>query len=177
MPVNLSVTVKGFDAAILRIKAVDRVVHRSGKDVSIAALNAMGKIFEDNFKTEGGGVGGWRDLEDSTIANRVALGFPGSHPILIRYGDLRQWTATALSDADGSGTFGAVDAQGKDINITIKAGNSGTTVTASGVKSLNQNPTKYAAARPYWFTTTVVQQAARKAAVRALAANIRKMRG
>jgi len=178
MPIRLTVTVKGFDAAVLRILAVDKVVRNSGKDMSIAALNAMGKVFESNFQSEGSMVGGWEQLADRTVENRMLLGFPGEHPILYRYGDLREWTATGLRRATGSGTFGATDAQGKSIEVSIKAGKNGAIVTASGVKSINQNETaRGAPARPYWFTTSVVQDAARKGAVKALAANIRKMRG
>jgi len=176
MPIRLTVSVTGFDLALARIKAVDKVVHNSGKDVSLAALNAMGKIFQRNFSSEGGEVGGWAELADSTVRERTSQGFSGTNPILIRYGDLREWTATNLRTVSGSGTFGATDAGGKSIQVSVKSGNSGTIVTASGVKSLNQNPTKYAPARPYWFTTTAVQQAARTAAVKALAANIKKMR-
>jgi len=45
---------------------------------------------ERNFMTEGGLVGGWAPLSESTIKQRERLGFGGAHPILQRTGALRR---------------------------------------------------------------------------------------
>jgi len=45
---------------------------------------------ERNFVTEGGLVGGWVPLSESTIRARIREGFGGAHPILQRTGALRK---------------------------------------------------------------------------------------
>jgi phage gpG-like protein len=45
---------------------------------------------ERNFTTEGGLVGGWTPLAESTIRDRIRQGYGGAHPILQRTGALRK---------------------------------------------------------------------------------------
>ena len=45
---------------------------------------------ERNFETEGGLVGGWKPLTESTIKDRIRQGYGGAHPILQRTGSLRR---------------------------------------------------------------------------------------
>jgi hypothetical protein len=177
MPIDLEVTVSGFNEALAHIQKVKDYVDSSPKEVGIAGLNAAGSIFEQNFDAEGVGfgVGGWASLADSTVAKREALGFGGEHPILIRYGDLREITATTLRVAGGSGTFSMTDNGGAQIGVEITAGDFGATARAFGEKSLNQNPTQTAPARPYWFTSATVTRAVRKRAVDTLAAGIQRL--
>ncbi len=176
MPIRLEVSVVGFGEALAHIKKVQEYVDQSPEEVGMAGVNAAGTIFEKNFDLEGkGGAGGWVDLADSTVAERVRKGFPGEHPILIRYGDLRAITGTSLRVAGGSGIFGMTDADGKSIRVDINAGSHGAIVTASGEKSLNQNPTQYAPARPYWFVNSAVLGAVRKRAVETLAYGIQRL--
>jgi len=176
VPLKIVVTVKGLSEAYKYVGAVKRAVKDSGKDISIAALNSMGEVFEKNFISEGMLAGGWPQLAESTVEDRRSQGFGGEHPILIRYGDLRDWTATALRTASGSGTFGATDAGGKSIRVSINANRRGAIVIASGEKAQNQNAAGNRPARPYWFTTPVVQKAARDAAIETLDTTIKRAR-
>lgn len=45
---------------------------------------------ERNFVSEGGLVGGWAPLAESTVKGRLRAGFGGEHPILQRTGALRR---------------------------------------------------------------------------------------
>jgi hypothetical protein len=178
MPYSITVSFTGLAAAVGHLtKVTDYLDSKAVTDISLAAVNAAGTIFEQNFDAEGKGfgLGGWDDLADSTVRERESKGFGGAHPILIRYGDLRMFTATALRVAGGSGIFGTTDADGKTINVSLNVGQRGAIVIASGEKALNQNPTKYAPARPYWFTTKTVMYAVRRRAVDVLATNIERL--
>lgn len=176
--IRLETTFTGWKMAIEHVEKVVKYVEGPGKkDVTIAAFNAAGSIFEKNFDSEGVGfgVGGWADLADSTVKKREALGFSGSHPILVRYNDLRTITATSLRIAGGSGTFSATDPQGRRIEVSLNISEGNSWAVASGEKALNQNQTKYAPARPFWFTTKTVQFAVRRRAVETLADKIEKL--
>lgn len=178
MPFRITVTTQGFKQAYAHLdKVIDYVKQDSPKDITVAAFNAAGTIFEQNFDAEGRGfgLGGWDDLADSTVAERERKGFGGEHPILVRYGDLRVITATSLRTAGGSGTFSSTDSDGKTIRVELNIGNDGGYAQASGMKAWNQVPHGTAPARPFWFTTTTVKRAIRKRAVATLADNIERL--
>lgn len=46
--------------------------------------------FARNFAREGSDAGAWAPLAPFTVAQRLALGFPGPHPILVRTGRYRR---------------------------------------------------------------------------------------
>lgn len=51
--------------------------------------DALRRAFAENFSSEGHGE--WAPLsEATTVPERIALGYPGRHPILVREGDLRE---------------------------------------------------------------------------------------
>lgn len=51
--------------------------------------DALRRAFAENFSSEG--HGSWAQLsEATTVPERIALGYPGRHPILVREGDLRE---------------------------------------------------------------------------------------
>lgn len=171
-------TMTGMKQAIAHIdKVLDYVKNDAPKDLATAGFNAAGTIFEQNFDAEGRGfgLGGWDDLAESTVRDREAKGFGGEHPILIRYGDLRLITATALRTAGGSGTFSATDPDGRTIRVDLNIGANGGYAQATGMKAWNQVETSRAPARPFWFTTKTVQNAVRKRAVATLADNIERL--
>lgn len=74
---------------------------------------AVRRGFADNFEgEEAGDLGHWDALAERTIQERIALGFPGEHPILVRTGDYaRSWTDAGnpdhIEDLDSDG-FGFV---------------------------------------------------------------------
>lgn len=158
-------------------KAMDRAIAitEDTGPLAFAALNAAGGLFEANFMTEGGSVGGWADLADRTVQDRESKGFGGAHPILVRYGDLRQVTATSLKAVQHSGTVTRADADGKTIGVTIKERRGVLNVSAFGDKAVNQEPGDNRPARPYWWVDSHVQKAARKAVVERLADELGKL--
>jgi len=172
---TISVSVKGMPQALDHIRRVRKAIEDSKDDLAFAALNRAAELFEQNFMSEGGAVGGWADLADSTVREREALGFGGEHPILVRYGDLRNITTTSLKAAGRSGTFSATDNGGKTITVTLKANRGVLNVSALGEKAINQEAGDDRPARPYWFVDGNVQQAAREGVVRKLAADIGRL--
>jgi hypothetical protein len=166
MPYQITAFFRGMPKAIGELKNIDRYVkNEAGKVVTTAAFNAAGKVFEENFNSEGRlSPNGWPELEDYTKYERERLGFPAAHPILFRYGDLRLITATSLRIAGGSGTFSATDPNGGAISVSLNIGKNGGYAQATGNKAWNQIETDKAFARPFWFTTRTVTRAMRRQA-------------
>jgi len=165
----------GLAEAMRAVDNINKFVEsdKGRETIAVAGLRGAAVLFDRNFATEGGEVGGWADLADRTVAEREQLGFGGEHPILVRYGDLRQLTATSLMAASGAGTFSKTDAQGKSINVSLVTRGGAVNVVASGEKSINQVPTRTGnPARPYWFVNSAVKDAIRKMAVKELADQI-----
>lgn len=177
MPVQITASMPNIGQAISHLKKVLDYVESSGKDIALAGFNAAGTIFEKNFDAEGKGygVGGWAPLKDRTVVERLSKGFGGDGPILMRYGDLRVISATALRVAGGSGTFSATDPDGKTIRLTLNVGRNGGHAIIEGDKAWNQVETRTSEARPFWFTTTTVLRAVKKQAVQTLAYNIGRL--
>ncbi len=49
--------------------------------------DAIHLAFAENFDREGSGSGLWAALAERTVLERLELGYPGDHPILIRSGE------------------------------------------------------------------------------------------
>lgn len=165
MPYQITMTATGFPQAYAKIMGIQDALKNKTDEVAFAATRGAASVWDDNFRSEGGSVGGWADLAERTILERIGKGFGGEHPILIRYGDLQQVTTTSLMAVRGSATFSRTDGDGKRATVQVTSRGGTVNVMADGEKALNQNPTKYAPARPYWFVNSQVQQAARDAAV------------
>lgn len=60
-------------------------------EVSAGLGEAVRQGFAENFAGERSGTGrAWNPLAPSTVRERVRLGFPGEHPILVRTGQYRE---------------------------------------------------------------------------------------
>ena len=164
MPYNrISAWMRGIPAVKAQLRTIDRYVKREGRDEMVrGGYNAAGVMFEKNFASEGKLVGGWAQLRERTQREREALGFDAQHPILYRYGDLKYVTATSLTNATGSATFTATDAQGKSISVSLNISRGSGEARADGIKSINQGT------RQYWFTTGPVNRAVRAEAAEVL---------
>jgi hypothetical protein len=165
---QVRMTVSGLPQALKAIATIEDSVGNKKDDYSYAALRGAATVFDKNFATEGGEVGGWADLAEQTVRERERKGFGGAHPILIRYGHLREVTATSLMDADGSRTFTKMDNDGNSINVSLKSRNGVLNVSAGGEKAVNQFAGDNRPARPYWFVNGHVQAEARKHVVEQL---------
>ena len=60
------------------------------KEPLTQAAKLIRQDVETNFTTEGGLVGGWAPLTESTVKGRMRAGYGGAHPILQRTGALRR---------------------------------------------------------------------------------------
>lgn len=171
---QIRMQVRGLEAARRLVKQATDIATDNGP-LSFAALNGAAELFEKNFDTEGGSVGGWADLADRTIAERESKGFGGAHPILVRYGDLREVTATSLRALQHSGTVQRADSDGKTIGVTVTGKRGVLNVTAFGDKAVNQEPGDDRPARPYWWVDSHVENAARKAVVEHIEKKLRRL--
>lgn len=69
------------------------MTHQKVSDFKKPLFKASQLILKDverNFETEGGLVGGWSPLAESTVKGRLRQGYGGSHPILQRTGALKK---------------------------------------------------------------------------------------
>lgn len=174
---RIDMTVKGLAEAIKMIDKVEEMVREKTDEFALAGLHGAANIFDKNFASEGAISGGWKALADSTVRERENLGVGGSSPILIRYEDLRDYTATMLQSVGASTTFAATDPQGGSIRVQVSTERGSVNVTASGTKALHQTGTSdgHVPARPYWFVNQPVLRSAKKSAVEELAKQIRKL--
>jgi hypothetical protein len=165
--------VTGLAEALRQIEQIkDYVKSDDGRsEMAVAGLRGAASVFDRNFRSEGGLIGGWASLSEETIRERVRLGFPEG-PILVRHGDLRQLTTTSLMSVNGSGTFSKTDSQGKTITVTLVAKQGSAIVTAGGEKAYNQVRTGRVPARPYWFVNSDVMTALRASSIEQLASVI-----
>ena len=176
MPYAIKWQVTGLAQAMRQVEDIKHYVESEDgrSEVAVAGLRGAASLFDTNFRSEGGLVGGWADLSDKTIEERIRLGF-GAGPILFRHGDLREMTATSLMTADGSGTFTKTDGQGKTITVTLVAKRGSAIVTAGGEKAYNQVRTTTAPARPYWFVNSGVMSALKASSVEQLTEAIKRI--
>lgn len=171
---QITIKVTGLPQARMMVRRVVDLANDRDK-ASFKALNSVAGVFDRNFASEGGDVGGWADLAERTVAEREAKGFGGEHPILIRYGDLRNMTATALMGARRSGTFAASDADGKTINVLVEVNDGRMNVVATGEKAANQVPGAGRPARPFWYVNRNVENSARDGVIDYLTGELRRL--
>lgn len=164
MPIRVTVTTDGWEKAKTIMRRVDRMVKRDTDKYAMAGLRGAAVVFAQNFKTEGGQVGGWENLKASTRREREEMGLDGAHPILVRYDDLRIYTTTQLQGVRGAATFSKTDYEGGSITVDVAPKRGAVIVTASGSKAVHQVGRPNMAARPYWFVNSRVERAAAKEA-------------
>lgn len=64
-------------------------IERPGRGEVAKIAGAIRQGFADNFTSESSGQGPWAALAPATVAERIAQGYGGDHPILRRTGSLR----------------------------------------------------------------------------------------
>jgi len=176
MAIRIEVSMPGITQAYEHLKKIGEYIEEdAGKDITKAGFNALGRLFEQNFDSEGKFVGGWPQLRERTVEDRERKGFSGSHPIMVRYRDLRDTTATALRIAGGSGTFSATDPDGGQIRVELQIGDDGGYARAFGDKAILQKAGPRRRARPYWFTTGPASREVHKRATEVLADNLKRL--
>lgn len=165
--VKVVVTLRGWAQARAYLDMVQKKLRRP--DLSYP-VNAVGKMWQQNYRTEGGFVGGWASLAQTTIDNRRQQGY-GAGPIMIRNGGLYRTSADFFATRKRGGSRSITTPYGGKTPATATATLQFSTETAvltiSGPQVYNQWPGIRNArpARPFWFTTQPVRYAARGAVV------------
>src|SRR5574339_1158141 len=92
----LTVTEKGFDKTYTRFRDFRQIVQNP--DMSWPVRGAA-RVWDRNFKSEGGAVGGWKPLSEWTQRVRRSRGYGAEHPILRQSGTLHRVAVRSLVDA------------------------------------------------------------------------------
>lgn len=141
---------------------------RDGRDGLVKAANAVARVWEKNFRSGGGMVGGWAQLAEATKRNRARQGMPQG-PVLIKYGALKSVVTDSFIAARGPGTWSKTDPYSPHTTrgrLTVQKGLA--QLSATGWKVANQyghpNRTGRAIpARPFWFVDRRVAAASKQA--------------
>lgn len=171
----LEVSVVGMKEADDMIKKVMDMLEDKKSEFALDALHSVAKKFDENFVSEGKMVGGWDELAESTVRDRERLGVPGTSPILVRYEDLRDFTATNLMAVGSRATMRTVDAQGGSLSVNVVSNAYGVIVSASGTKALHQVGTKNMPVRQYWFVNEKIMSAAKRGGVDSIRKHIKRI--
>ncbi len=91
-----------------------RIEKPKGGDLSKIA-STVRRGFADNFASESSAEGPWKPLAAMTVAERVAAGYGGEHPILQRTGSLRK----SFTDAGSSGHVERYEPQSDGWIVTV----------------------------------------------------------
>jgi len=159
----LRLNVKDMDSVIKSVGKIERFLKYERDDMAVESLHGVAKVWDRNFISEGSRVGGWRELAERTVEERERAGFPGRHPILVRYGDLRLLTTRHLLNVNPNETR-RMD-RGGEIEVRVSTKNGTLDVSAHGNKAMNQFRGKNRAPRPYWFVDESVIRSAHGALV------------
>lgn len=154
----ITVTQKGIPATQTRTQKVAKVIGDPDMNVIV---RAMARVWQSNFESEGGMVGGWRPLTESTNDLRQSRGYPRAHPILVQSGGLKRAAITSLLNVQGPRWQ-----QEKNVMTSWQPSKLHGTLTISGPKVDNQFRVRdrrngiSSPPRPFWFVNPRVELAA-----------------
>jgi hypothetical protein len=150
------VTQSGIDKTLANVAKIAKTLAHPDLNV---AVRAMAGIWQSNFSGEGSAVGGWRPLTETTNRVREQRGYPREHPILVQSGTLRRAAIDSLLNVNGPRVM-----TGKGVMMSWQPAGMHGTLQISGEKVSNQfrirDRTMDQPARPFWFVTPEVEQAA-----------------
>lgn len=152
----IDVNFKGIDKVIDRATKIKQAVQHPNIHKMV---QGMAGVWQSNFDSEGGAVGGWRPLTEMTQRVRMQRGYPPQHPILVQSGALKRAAVTGLTNVNGPRVLTY-----KDVMMSYVPHDLGATLTISGAKVDNQFRIRTAdfsqPARPFWFVNGEVEDAA-----------------
>ena len=156
MPLTVRVSVTGWEAWADYLDRVDDRLNNDRHKGLFTAVNRIGDLYLANFDSEGGMVGGWKDLKEYTNIVREQQGFPAEHPILRRDGALRDAMAIFLQKVRRTALLTTRDSysQNETAVMANTFGDSTVVIEAKGWKVSNQYDTggKYGhPARMMWW--------------------------
>lgn len=162
MPIKITVNVKNSDQALAYIKDVRR---KLSSPKANRAVTRVATYWAQSYKAEGAKVGGWAQLAESTQRNRDAQGYDPSHPIMYRQGVLYQLGTQFFLNKQRSSSSTRGTRYDRRISTTasLRLSKGGAMLEIKGPKVFNQWPGRAndRPARPFWFVTPPVKQAAK----------------
>lgn len=160
----MEIDVVGLDRLVTKMQKFEKDIQNP--DLSFG-VRGMAKVWNDNFASEGGSVGGWRPLSAYTQKKREERGYNPQHPILVQSGALRRAVITTLM---GARTARSVRADG--IAMTSVYHGLSAVLNASGPKAENQTGARSdikgqktgtrsrIPKRPFWYVDAQVEAGA-----------------
>ncbi len=143
--------------------AFTQILNKLSRPDPTKAVKQVATMWAHSYKSEGGQVGGWVQLAQSTVEDRERQGFSGRHPILIRQGSLYAMSTLFFmqgqqGQASAWSTYG-----GRSIRTSASLEiNGGTAILGmSGPKTVHQKGNWTPPRRQYWFTDRNIILAAR----------------
>ncbi len=161
--ITIEAQLSGMNQAYAALNRIYRVLDTKKDDMAVEALHKAARVWEHNFATEGGDVGGWAKLAERTQEERERLGFVGGWPILQRYGHLMRLTTTNLLRARQTGSWS--NSEGGNISVSVYTHDGHMQLTAQGNKAMNQERAPNRPPRPYWFVNGQVSRDVRQGVV------------
>lgn len=166
MPIKVTVTVKGWEAARVYLSAVEKRLRKP--DLS-RPVQAVARYWRNSYRTEGGAVGGWAALAQRTIEDRAYQGYRAG-PILVRNGGLRELSTDFFARRKRGGSLSRTTPYDpRNITTTAKLvfDPNRAILSIRGPQVYNQWPGHKTPrpARPFWFTTPPVHSEARKSVI------------
>lgn len=162
MPIKITVSLKNYEAAI---GYLDRVRTRLRKPEVNKAVTRVALFWASSYRSEGAAVGGWAQLAERTVEDRLQQNYPGSHPIMRRQGVLYALSTQFFVNKKKSSTSKRGTRYDGRISTTasLKFSPGEATLRISGPKVFNQWPgiRQTRPARPFWFVTPQTRQAAK----------------
>ena len=155
MPEGITITQTGIDAQRKRIDKIVTAV--SDPDMNVP-VRAMAAVWQSNFESEGGHVGGWRPLTEATNDLRQSRGYPRAHPILVQSGGLKRAAITSLLNVQGPRWQTE-----KNVMMSWQPRKLGGSLIISGPKVDNQfrsrdrKMRRSSPPRPFWFVNPHVE--------------------
>lgn len=141
----------------------DRIMKRLQVPNPTNAVKKVAEMWAHNYRSEGGMVGGWTQLAQSTVEDRQRQGFGGAHPILIRQGSLYAMSTLFFMQGQQGSSSAWSSYGGRSIrtsaSLDITQGTA--TLGMSGPKTVHQKGNWTPPKRQYWFTDRNVILAAR----------------
>lgn len=168
----------------LKFKGIDRQIKRYTKVAEtvdnprmMPLVRAVGRVWRDNFNSEGRMVGGWRELSEMTRLVRSQRGYNPAHPILKQSGALYH----AAIEAPVNGRRN-VSADGAHYSLTD--GRRKVDLRIEGTKVTNQFRQRggtrggrwSSPPRRFWFVSPEVVKAAKDALFKEIQTQLREVR-
>lgn len=142
------------------------------------AVRNIARVWGNNFVSEGGSVGGWRELAPATQDLRASRGYDPQHPILVQTGALQR--AAWLRLAVNSGESLSVSGEGVSMNYSARFNTANLSISGTKVTNQFRSQNRRRGSRIYsqpprrfWFVDAAVVEAAKKGILESIQEDVR----